>query len=441
MMAMKPPEWEFDDELDDSTGIRRVNNGPLYILVIIAIVFIVTLMSVLFHRQQNQLEQDKEPEHPSESTDQAVRIIGQHQGFIKARTKVAAPESLPPPLPKAMPSEKPGKDPQQTALEAELLELRTAKLEQIKAARLSKSQVPVTLKAFQPESQSLSERLNDLKSSLDQETVASSNPGALYQQTLRSLQSAGILPNQGMAASDSSNSGMHKPRYQSFDKSNDSDRWRLDSHLEQPDSRYQLRAGFVIPGLLISGINSDIPGQIVAQVAQSVFDTATGRYLLIPQGSRLVGSYASDVAYGQERLLIAWQRIIFPDGKALDLGAMPGADSAGYSGFVDQSNGHYVRLFGSALLMSAVVAATSLSQLNANDAGGGYGQPTTAGVLNQALGQQLGQVTAQMIAKNLNISPTLEIRPGFRFNVVVTKDLTFSQPYQAFDYSKQEPRS
>jgi type IV secretion system protein VirB10 len=121
---------------------------------------------------------------------------------------------------------------------------------------------------------------------------------------------------------------------------------------------------------------------------------------------------------------------------------MPGADSAGYSGFSDQTNNHSVRLFGSALLMSAVVAASSLSQLNGNNSGGNntgyYGQQTTAGTLNQALGQQLGQVTAQMIAKNLNIAPTLEIRPGFRFNVVVTKDLTFTKPYQAFDYSIQE---
>ena len=156
----------------------------------------------------------------------------------------------------------------------------------------------------------------------------------------------------------------------------------------------------------------------------------------------MAGSYSSDIGYGQERILVAWQRIIFPDGKALDIGAMPGADSAGYSGFSDQTNNHSVHLFGSALLMSAVVAASSLSQLNGTNSGGNntgyYGQQTTAGTLNQALGQQLGQVTAQMIAKNLNIAPTLEIRPGFRFNVVVTKDLTFTKPYQAFDYSIQE---
>ena len=88
---------------------------------------------------------------------------------------------------------------------------------------------------------------------------------------------------------------------------------------------------------MISGINSQLPGQVIGQVSQNVYDTPTGKYLLIPQGSRLVGTYSSDVVYGQERVLVAWQRIVFPDGKAMDIGAMPGADSAGYSGFPRQS--------------------------------------------------------------------------------------------------------
>jgi type IV secretion system protein VirB10 len=111
--------------------------------------------------------------------------------------------------------------------------------------------------------------------------------------------------------------------YGQFANNAGGNRWASNSQVEAP-SRYQLRAGFVIPGTLISGINSQIPGQIVAQVSQNVFDTATGRYLLIPQGSRLVGAYDSNPVFGQTRALIAWQRIIFPDGKAIDLGAMPG---------------------------------------------------------------------------------------------------------------------
>ena len=123
--------------------------------------------------------------------------------------------------------------------------------------------------------------------------------------------------------------------------------------------------------------------------------------------------------------------IIFPDGKAMDIGAMPGADSAGYAGLNDQVNNHYVRLFASAFLMSGVTAGISLSQPQQTT---GTTTQTTSSAMSEALGQQLGQVTAQLIAKNMNIAPTLEIRPGYRFNVIVTKDMTFTKPYQAFDY-------
>ena len=149
-----------------------------------------------------------------------------------------------------------------------------------------------------------------------------------------------------------------------------------------------------------------------------------------------MGSYASDVTYGQSRVLIAWQRIIFPDGKALDIGSMPGADSAGYSGFYDQVNNHYLRLFGSAIMMSGVVAGVTLSQDSSNT-GSTMSQQRAGDVMSAAVGQQLGQVTAEMIRKNMNTSPTLEIRPGYRFNVIVTKDMTFKTAYRQFDYSFQ----
>jgi type IV secretion system protein VirB10 len=222
--------------------------------------------------------------------------------------------------------------------------------------------------------------------------------------------------------------------FSQFDKSGHHDRWKIDSELEAPSSPYELRAGFVIPGTLISGINSELPGQIMAQVAQNVYDTATGKYLLIPQGARLVGAYSSQVAYGQARVLVAWQRIVFPDGKAMDIGAMPGADGAGYAGFNDLVDHHYLRIFGSALIMSAITAGVAMSQNQGSATTSGVYAPNASNVLSQALGQQLGHTTAMMIQKNLNIAPTLEIRPGYRFNLIVTKDLTMTKPYQSFDY-------
>jgi type IV secretion system protein TrbI len=214
------------------------------------------------------------------------------------------------------------------------------------------------------------------------------------------------------------------------------DSWALNSTVQTPVSKYELRAGFVIPAVLVGGINSELPGQVVGQVSENVYDTATGRYLLIPQGARLVGTYSADVAYGQSRVLVSWQRIVFPDGRTLDIGAMPGADAAGYGGFKDQANNHYFRIFGSALLMSGITAGITYSQSRfANTSTNGTtNNVTVSGAMAQALGDQLGQVAGQMIQKNMSVAPTLTIRPGYEFNVVVTKDMTFKAPYRAFDY-------
>ena len=211
------------------------------------------------------------------------------------------------------------------------------------------------------------------------------------------------------------------------------DSWNLDSQVQAPASPYMLRTGFVIPATMISGINSDLPGQVMAQVSQNVWDTATGRFLLIPQGTRLIGAYSSDVAYGQERVLMAWQRLIFPDGKVLDIHAMPGADSAGYAGFSDKVNSHWFRTISSAFLMSGVIAAADMSQ-NDGNSNSNNDRQRASDALSEALGQTLGQTLGQIISKNLNVAPTLEIRPGYRFNVMVIKDMTLPGPYQAFAY-------
>ncbi len=183
-------------------------------------------------------------------------------------------------------------------------------------------------------------------------------------------------------------------------------------------SAFEVKAGTVIPGVMIGGINSDLPGQIIGQVSEHVWDTATGRHLLIPQGSRLLGTYSNQVTRGQSRVLVGWQRIIYPDGSSLDIEGMPGVDQAGAGGFRDKVNNHYGRVFGDALLMSLFAAGIQLSQPEAQ-VGGSYDSQQ---IVAASLGQQLGQAGMQITQRNLNIQPTLEIRPGYRFNVMVTRD-------------------
>ncbi len=195
------------------------------------------------------------------------------------------------------------------------------------------------------------------------------------------------------------------------------------SRLQAPQSRTELKAGTVIPAVMIGGIKSDLPGQIVGQVSRNVYDSTSGRFLLIPQGSRLVGTYDSTVGYGEKRLLVAWKRLILPDGSSFDLGAMPGADSAGYAGFKDRVNTHFAKAMSSALMVSLFSAGIQLSQPQAaNGENVSSGQTAAA-----AVGQELGQFAMERARKDLNIQPELTIRPGYRFNVQVTKDLIMQE--------------
>lgn len=200
----------------------------------------------------------------------------------------------------------------------------------------------------------------------------------------------------------------------------------LSAEVTKPLSRYELKTGTLIPAITIGGINSDLPGQITAQVRQNVYDTVSGQYLLIPQGAHLILTYDSRVAFGQSRVLIAVKRIIFPNGKSLDIEGMPGVDISGYSGFRDQVNNHYFKIFGSAAALGLISAAFQLSQPQQSNA---LTNPNAGQTAAAAVGQQMAQVGSNMINKNLNIQPTLEIRPGYLFNVQITADMIFPGVY------------
>jgi type IV secretory pathway VirB10-like protein len=209
--------------------------------------------------------------------------------------------------------------------------------------------------------------------------------------------------------------------------------------LHPPASPYTVMTGSIIPAVMVSGINSDLPGPILAQVSENVFDSANEKTLLIPQGSRLVGVYRNASSYGQQRVQIAFQRLIFPDTSSMDLPQMPGSDQGGYAGFTDQVNNHYLATFGTAALTSLISAGQMVGQMAAFGGGGTYGplgyyQPNQWAMAGETAGSagsaQLGGVGQQMLGQGMNRRPTIEVRPGYEFNVMVTEDLVFPGPYK-----------
>ncbi|PWB84131.1 MAG: conjugal transfer protein TraI [Methylocystaceae bacterium] len=191
--------------------------------------------------------------------------------------------------------------------------------------------------------------------------------------------------------------------------------------LAKPASPYVVQAGTVIPAALITGLRSDLPGQIIAQVTEAVYDSPTGKFLLIPQGAKLIGQYDSSVAYGQRRVLLAWTRLIMPNGTSIVLERQPGADAAGYAGLEDEMDNHWDMLLKGAalstLLSIGAEAGTTGSESNLI-------QAIRRGGSNSA--SQTGQLLVQ---RQLNVQPTLTIRPGFPVRVLVTRDLLLA-PYK-----------
>jgi type IV secretion system protein VirB10 len=194
--------------------------------------------------------------------------------------------------------------------------------------------------------------------------------------------------------------------------------------LSRPASPFVVQAGTIIPAALITGVRSDLPGQITAQITEDIFDTPTGRAKLVPQGSKLIGIYDSQVAFGQSRVLLVWTRLIMPNGRSIVLERQQGADAGGYSGLEDEVDNHWAELFKAALLSTILGVGAEL--------GSGADSGSNTDIL-QALrlsaANSLNQIGQQVVRRNLNIQPTLTIRPGFPVRVIVNRDLVL-QPYQ-----------
>ncbi|NJM82386.1 MAG: TrbI/VirB10 family protein [Tabrizicola sp.] len=189
--------------------------------------------------------------------------------------------------------------------------------------------------------------------------------------------------------------------------------------LADPASPFILQAGTIIPAALITGIRSDLPGQITAQVTENVYDSPTGRYLLIPQGARLIGEYDSGISAGQRRVLLVWTRLILPDGSSLVLERLQGTDASGYAGLEDRVDRHWWGLAQAAALSTLLNIGAELATDESD---------SIATALRDGAQDTVGSAAEEIVRQQLAIPPTLTIRPGFQLRVIVTRDLIF-EPY------------
>jgi type IV secretory pathway VirB10-like protein len=200
----------------------------------------------------------------------------------------------------------------------------------------------------------------------------------------------------------------------------------LNSQRALPRSEYEVLAGSIIPADLITGINSELPGIVSAQVREDVYDTKTGRYLLIPRGTRLLGLYRSNVGYGQTRVLVAWTRMIFPDTTGINLMGMTGADVEGNAGLSGTVDNHYGKVFGAALLTSVLSAGIQLSQPQQQNTL----YPNPQQLAASAAAQNILSLGNSLTSRALGIAPTVNIPKGYPFVVIVDKDIVFPGIYQ-----------
>lgn len=391
---------ESPDFLDQRGDVRRLNRVPLIITgVLVLLILIAITYTYQMRLAEIQARAAQTESTPSAATPSDVFREAPDGGFIPAKqVEPAAPPPVVPvtdaPDPDALMRER---------LRQEQERIITART----AAALQAAKAPTTI--------THKEVVSKTPPLASEPTVTTTSSNSLYAEALQ----------------------RHLAEYgeRDINRSSEKAAWLQDraqesgvAHYlkggrEAPLSPYELKAGSVIPAIMIGGINSDLPGQIIGQVRENVYDTASGRYILIPQGAKLIGTYDNAITTGQERVLVAWTRIIYPDGSSVDLGKMPGADSAGYAGLHDKVDNHFWKAFGNALMMSVFSAGVQISQ-----GGGGnnmYGLNTQQ-TIAAGLGQQLGQLGQELARRNAQIQPTIEIRPGMHFTVMVTTDVIIS---------------
>ena len=288
--------------------------------------------------------------------------------------------------------------------------------EQSEADEASKAQVLVQMKQRASGSAGA-----QLRTSSEDSAAASSAPGSMRADGPSATPSSGVPG--GTDSTSGSGRRTDQEHKQSFIDAKPDSRIYASATLQTPRSPFELMAGSIIPAALVTGIRSDLPGETIASVTENVFDSVTGRALLIPQGARLIGQYDSQVAYGQRRVLVVWTRLIMPNGTSIVLDRLPASDTQGFAGLEDQVDYHWARLIAGAAISTLLgINAEMVSDNSAVNSG------SVVIATRQSAQDTVNQVGQEITRRNLDVQPTLTERPGLPLRIVVNRDLIL-RPY------------
>ena len=414
--------------------IRRLNRVPIILAIALVVIFFAVIFYGLSSRGLRFGDGQIEPSSAQPASNDAERlkqgvpdgIIGEPQPAVQLQpVPTADPDPARNPFERN--EEEAAAPPQAPALEPE--EVWRARLQREfdeQMLREYNRQQMASIQADEAAANSpIAINLQGLETGSDTTTPSAPQPGATVNRgtSARDLYSAALQAGIGQQNADPNGQAAK----QEFFNQDIADLGYLPNSVVPQMSPFELKRGSVIPATLVTGINSDLPGRITAQVSQNVYDSATGHRLLIPQGARLFGRYDSEVSFGQNRVLVIWTDIIFPNGSTLQIGGMAGTDAAGYGGFHDKVDNHYLQTFGSAILVALIGAGTEM--LLPEDQGNSLNGNSSTDAARRSFAETFGQISEQTVSKRANVQPTLEIKPGFRFNVLVDQDIVFPKAY------------
>jgi len=370
-------------------AVRRLNRAALAaIFLVVGLLFAGRLIVGVFNRYADQIREEERQRAQLRAPDDAVErgIVGKLPTDYTFTIQPPAPPAPEPPKVEEKPQEPPPIDP-------ELLRQLEALRREQEAAINSPIQFP-NVNAIGPEL-----RNND-------NTSLQPSPSA----------------NSGFSFTEVERQRPYDAQQREFFRDAGNVRTHVRSPFLRPRSPYEIKAGTIIPAALVTPINSDLPGDVIGQVTVNLYDTITGRYLLIPQGSRLIGRYNSEVLNGHDRALIAWQRLILPNGYSIVLDVMPGTDAAGVAGMSDRVDWHTKQLLGATMLSTLIALGGNLAaDIEPNN--------RELSTVAETVAQDASRVGQRVIDRQLDRRPTIIIREGMPFNVLVNKDIELA-PYE-----------